>query len=158
MISSIVVLYDAACPTCVRARAWLERQHQLLPIEFVAAGSPEARRRFPLLDHERTLRDVTAIGDDGSVYRKDRAWVVLLWATVRWRGLAESMASPVRRPLVKVAAGTVNRWRLLRKRTLYRDEHAPWLAELPPPILRGKLDAEGGEGALCDTAGACAIE
>ncbi|MDQ6936688.1 MAG: DUF393 domain-containing protein, partial [Actinomycetota bacterium] len=73
---SATVLYDADCALCRRAKNWLESQVQLLPLEFVAAASAEARRRYPTLDHQATLRDLTVVGEAGEVWRAERAWVV----------------------------------------------------------------------------------
>lgn len=152
MITQLTVLYDADCPTCRHARAWIEQQVALVPIEFVAAGSDEARRRFPGLDHERTMRDVTAVGDDGSVYHHDRAWIVVLWCLARWRDVAEHFATPVRRPLLKVVVNGTDRWRRARKRRLYpagrADAPLPPPIGLPPPVIGARCDdrCEPGRG------------
>ena len=131
MIGSLTVLYDADCPTCVRLQRWLVAQPQLVPLQFVAAGSPEARRRFVGLDHEATLRQITVIADDGSIYRKDRAMLVCLWALARWRGVALHAASPVRRPFVKLAAAGLDRWRRRAPGNAYRGGDVA-----PPPFDR----------------------
>ena len=55
----LVVLYDSHCPICRQARAWLAAQPQLVTLDFEEAGSEAARRRFPGLDHDATLRDIT---------------------------------------------------------------------------------------------------
>jgi predicted DCC family thiol-disulfide oxidoreductase YuxK len=137
MITGITVLYDADCPTCVRARTWLEHQVQLVALTFVAAGSDEARRRFPTLDHARSLREVTAVANTGAVFHKDNAWIVLLWSLARWRDVADHMASPIRRPFVRAGVGMVNGWRLFHQRRraagLYGGGHGP-SRQLPPPI------------------------
>jgi predicted DCC family thiol-disulfide oxidoreductase YuxK len=116
VVTTLTVLYDAECSTCQRAKAWLEGEVQLVPIEFVAAGSEEARRRFPTLDHARTLREVTAVADDGSVFRKDRAWIVILWSLARWRDVADHFANRWRRPIVRMVASLVDRRRRAVKR------------------------------------------
>lgn len=46
-IQGFTVLFDANCPLCRAARRWLTSRAQLVPLEFVPAGSAEARRRFP---------------------------------------------------------------------------------------------------------------
>lgn len=102
----LVVLYDGDCPLCRRFRAWLERQPLLVPVEFVAAGSAEARRRFPALDHIRSLEEVTVVADDGSVWTGEHAWVMCLWATFGHRPLAERLAGPAGLPLARIAAHT----------------------------------------------------
>jgi hypothetical protein len=63
-------------------------------LEFVAAGSAEARQRFPGLDHGATLRDLTVISDLGEVYVDDGAWLACLWALADYRGMAERLGSP----------------------------------------------------------------
>jgi len=105
----LTVLYDAGCGICRTARRWLASRAQLVPLEFVAAGSGEARRRFPALDHAQTLVDITVVADNGSVYTGDGAWLMCLWALDGYRGLAARLATPALRPLarrvVKAAAG-----------------------------------------------------
>ena len=100
----LTVLYDADCPLCGRFRYWLARQATLVPLELVAAGSPEAMLRFPTLDHERALEEITVVGDDGSVWTQEHAWVMCLWATRAHRGLAERLARPAWLPLARAAA------------------------------------------------------
>ena len=85
---SLTVLYDAHCPACRRARRWVERHRQLVPVRFVPAGSELAQRRFPELDVGSTLVDVTVITDRGAVLRGDRAWIAVLWAVARTRRLS----------------------------------------------------------------------
>jgi predicted DCC family thiol-disulfide oxidoreductase YuxK len=101
---SLTVLYDGDCSLCIAIRGWLACQPQLVPMEFVPAASPEARRRFPFLGHERTLDEITVVGDDGAIYEGDRAWVMGLWATATYRPLAERLARPGMRPFVRAAA------------------------------------------------------
>lgn len=139
MIRSLTVLYDADCPTCVRLQRWLVAQPQLVPLQFVPAASPEARRRFAGLDHEDTRRQITVIADDGSIYRKDRAMLVCLWALARWRGVAVHAASPVRRPFVMLAAAGLDRWRRRALGNAYRGGDVA-----PPPF------DPFGPGGRCD--------
>ncbi|MFI7384536.1 thiol-disulfide oxidoreductase DCC family protein [Streptomyces sp. NPDC049813] len=93
-VRRLTVLYDAECPLCAFARGWLGRQRQLVPLEFVPAGSDEARRRFPALDHTATLSDITVLGDGGQLYRGSAAWVVCMWALREYRATAHRMATP----------------------------------------------------------------
>jgi predicted DCC family thiol-disulfide oxidoreductase YuxK len=103
-VNQLTVLFDPTCPLCRRFREWLERQLLLVPVEFVAAGSAEARRRFPTLDHARTLEEVTVVADDGAVWTRERAWVMCLWVTRSHRSLAERLARPSGLPLARAAA------------------------------------------------------
>lgn len=82
---ALTVLYDASCDICSAAREWIEREPHYIPVYFMAAGSEEARTRFPDLDHDATLREVTAIDDGGGVYRGTSAWVMCLWVLPAYR-------------------------------------------------------------------------
>ena len=90
----LTVLYDAGCELCCAASDWLAAQPTHIPVHLVAAGSDEARARFPGLDHAATMGQLTAIGDEGDVYHDDNAWVVSLWATREYRALATRLSAP----------------------------------------------------------------
>ncbi|MEV4437625.1 DCC1-like thiol-disulfide oxidoreductase family protein [Streptomyces sp. NPDC049577] len=93
-VRRLTVLYDAQCSLCVFLRDWLARQRQLVPLDLVPAGSEEARRRIPGLDHAATLDEITVVGDGGQVYRGAGAWVVCLWALAEHRPLAHRLSTP----------------------------------------------------------------
>ncbi|WP_375256609.1 thiol-disulfide oxidoreductase DCC family protein [Streptomyces sp. PKU-EA00015] len=101
-VRALTVLYDANCPLCVHLRSWLLRQRQLVPLRAVPAGSVEAQRRYPELDHARTLREITVIGDSGQIYTGQAAWVVCLWALAEYRSRAHWLATPAGAPFVRV--------------------------------------------------------
>jgi predicted DCC family thiol-disulfide oxidoreductase YuxK len=114
MITRLTVLYDAGCGLCRTARSWLGSRPQLVPLEFVAAGSAEARRRYPALDPQETLANITVVADDGGVYVGDAAWLICLWALDGYRGLAARLARPRLRPLarrVATSAGSLRGYR-----------------------------------------------
>ncbi|MEO5663608.1 MAG: DCC1-like thiol-disulfide oxidoreductase family protein [Nocardioides sp.] len=100
----LTVLYDDGCPLCRTFSTWLARQPTLVGLDLVPAGSGCARNRFPALDHERTLAEITVVSDAGEVWTGAHAWVMCLWATATHRALAESLARPSRLPLAKGAA------------------------------------------------------
>lgn len=122
-VSQLTVLYDARCGVCSWAQRWLAGQRQLVPLAFVPAGSDEARRRFPALDHQRTLSEVTVIGDGGQVFAGDRAWIACLWALADYRELAVQLASPALLPFARTAILTVSRFRQVQGD--YRDVCEP---------------------------------
>jgi predicted DCC family thiol-disulfide oxidoreductase YuxK len=103
-VDGLTVLHDPDCPLCARFSAWLAGQALLVPLELVPAGSDAARRCFPDLDHAATLRDITVVGADGSVWTNEHAWVMCLWATRAHRALAERLARPGWLPLARGAA------------------------------------------------------
>ncbi|WP_436771412.1 thiol-disulfide oxidoreductase DCC family protein [Yinghuangia sp. YIM S09857] len=102
-IRRITVLYDSRCPLCTAVSQWLARRPKLVAIDLVAAGSARARNRYPDLDHERTLREITVVGDAGQVYSGAHAWVVCLWALRGYRPLATRLSTPTALPLAKAA-------------------------------------------------------
>ncbi|MCZ7458449.1 DCC1-like thiol-disulfide oxidoreductase family protein [Streptomyces sp. WMMC940] len=110
-VKRLTVLYDAQCPLCVHLRHWLLRQRQLVPLDLVPAASVEARRRFPALDHESTLREITVIGDRGQVYRAASAWIVCLWALAEHRPKAHWLSTPAGRPFAKVTVLAAAKYR-----------------------------------------------
>lgn len=107
----LTVLYDAGCELCCAASEWLAAQPTHIPVRLVAAGSDEARARFPGLDHAATMGQLTAIGDDGDVYHDDKAWVVSLWATREHRAWATRLAAPGAQRLTRGFTSWVGRHR-----------------------------------------------
>ena len=110
-VHGLTVLYDAECGLCTFLRDWLGRQPQLVPLDLVPAGSAEARRRFPDLDHSATLDEVTVVGDAGQVYRDTAAWIVVLWALREQRPLAHRLSTPAGARLARGAVLAAARWR-----------------------------------------------
>jgi predicted DCC family thiol-disulfide oxidoreductase YuxK len=110
-ITRVTVLYDASCNLCRTARAWLERQVQVVPLEFLPAASPQARERYPFLDPAMTLEDLTVVGDGGEVWVGAKAWVVCLWALDGKRGLARRLSSPALMPRARAVVSFVSRHR-----------------------------------------------
>jgi len=119
--TALTVLYDERCPLCRKLRGWLGRQATTLPIEFLAAASPEARRRFPTLDHQRTTTLLTVVARNGAVYEGERAWLVCAWALPRWQPVAEHFGSRLRLGLVRVMARGVDGYRHRLIRATYGD-------------------------------------
>jgi predicted DCC family thiol-disulfide oxidoreductase YuxK len=127
----LTVLYDAHCSLCRRFKDWLAAQRRaqngrggVVHLRFVAAGSANARALYPTLDHEATLREVTVVADDGSVYVGDRAWIVCLWTTWEHRHTAVRLASPAMRPVARAivqAAAGLRSWNSVREGGDYAD-------------------------------------
>lgn len=110
-VRRLTVLYDAQCSLCIHLRGWLLRQRQLVPLDLVPAGSAEARRRYPRLDHATTLREITVIGDRGQIYTGPAAWIVCLWALAEYRPKAHWLATPAGLPFVRVTMLAAARYR-----------------------------------------------
>ncbi|MEU2062311.1 DCC1-like thiol-disulfide oxidoreductase family protein [Streptomyces sp. NPDC013455] len=110
-VRGLTLLYDAECALCRHLGTWLARQPQLVPLRLVAAGSAEARARFPGLGHPAGLDEITVVGDSGQVYRGPRAWIVVLWALRAHRPLAHRLATPAGAGLARGAVLAAAKWR-----------------------------------------------
>ncbi|MFF1313788.1 thiol-disulfide oxidoreductase DCC family protein [Streptomyces sp. NPDC058320] len=106
-----MLLYDARCPLCTFLRNWLARQRQLVPLDLVPAGSEEARRRCPGIDHISTLSEITLVGDSGQIYRGPAAWVVTLWALSEYRPLSHKFSTPAGARLARAAVLAAAKYR-----------------------------------------------
>jgi predicted DCC family thiol-disulfide oxidoreductase YuxK len=106
---ALTVLYDTTCDLCRSARVWLEGQPKYVPLTFIPAGSPLAKRRFPEIDAASTLRDLTVIDDQGAVYRGAKAWLMCLWALRDYREQALRLASPTVMPAARRFISMVSR-------------------------------------------------
>jgi predicted DCC family thiol-disulfide oxidoreductase YuxK len=96
---SMTVLYDQACALCVRCRAWLEGQEQLVPLDFVACQSREAQDRYgavPWLGEE-----LVVVSDEGAVWAGPAAFLMCLWALKDWREWSWRLSGPELVPLAE---------------------------------------------------------
>ncbi|MFF4603045.1 thiol-disulfide oxidoreductase DCC family protein [Streptomyces sp. NPDC001339] len=142
-VRRLTVLYDADCPLCTFVRNWLVRQPQLVPLDPVPAGSGEAQRRFPALDHAATLREITVVGDAGQVYTGAAAWVVCLWSLAGYRPMSHRFSSSSGAPLAKAAVLAAAKYREAAERTPVPSVWRPSPAAPAPPW---GLRADGPNG------------
>jgi predicted DCC family thiol-disulfide oxidoreductase YuxK len=88
----LTVLYDEGCAFCLRCRDWLLVQPCFVEVELVPAGSATARERFgavPWLGNELVVVD-----DNGQAWVGPAAFLVCLWATVRYRAWSYRLSKP----------------------------------------------------------------
>jgi predicted DCC family thiol-disulfide oxidoreductase YuxK len=107
-----MAFYDGCCGLCAKARESLEAEATQLPITFLAYQSPEMAALFPELLALRPDQQIIVLADNGAIYQGDSAWLMLLWATDRWRSLAETLAAPAYRGLVKRVVTSISDRRL----------------------------------------------
>ncbi|PSJ30013.1 DUF393 domain-containing protein [Streptosporangium nondiastaticum] len=138
-VRRLTVLYDAHCSLCTFVRNWLVRQQQLVPLDLVPAGSDEAGRRFPGLDHAAAYEEITVVGDGGQVYRGASAWIVCLWALSAYRPLAHRISTPSGMVFARGAVLAAAR---------YRGSHWPPPALAPAPGANGWVYQQPAGG--CD--------
>ncbi len=108
---ALTVLYDPTCGLCQRAHGWLAEQRKLVDLIFVPCKSAEARRRFPLLDHDLTAKDLTVIGDRGAVYLGPKAWLMVLWALTQYREWSYRLAAPELLPTTRRVVSLISQHR-----------------------------------------------
>ena len=110
-MASLIVLYDPSCGLCRRVREWLEEQPKLVELNLLPVKSYEAQYRFPQLDHEPTLNDLTVISDQGAVYYGPKAWVMVLWALGQYREWSYRLATPELLPTVRRIVSLISQHR-----------------------------------------------
>jgi predicted DCC family thiol-disulfide oxidoreductase YuxK len=94
----LTVFYDERCPFCLRCRDWLLVQPCFVKVELVPAGSAAARERYgtvPWLGKELVVVD-----DRGRTWVGPAAFLVCLWATVRYRAWSYRLSKPALAPHV----------------------------------------------------------
>jgi predicted DCC family thiol-disulfide oxidoreductase YuxK len=146
-MQALTVLYDARCKLCRGVRAWLEAQPAYVELVFVPAGSTEARRRFPQLDHTATTSDLTVISDEGAVYFGANGWLMCLWALREYRGWSLKLSAPELLPLARrvVVWVSQNRFRLGQ------------LEDVPDDALHAAIDMAMDDSAQIDCADGCSV-
>lgn len=110
-VTRLTVLHDPGCLLCRNLTSWLRGQDQLVPLDFVAVASAEAQRRYPQLDHDASLGEITVVADTGEVWRGPHAFVACLWALAAHRPLAQRLSTPTGLPLARAAAFAAGRYR-----------------------------------------------
>jgi predicted DCC family thiol-disulfide oxidoreductase YuxK len=145
----LYVLYDARCGLCSWAKRWLMRQHTLIDLRFVPAGSSEADRLFPGLDRPGEPTDeLVVVSDQGAVYRDGSAWIMCLFALEAYRDWANRLAHPLLRPLARQGfallsgqRSRISRWLSLASEVEIADDlsqvNAPACAPQPRSSLNG---------------------
>lgn len=120
MTERLTILYDERCALCRRARDWLLTQPCLVPVELVAAGSPEARRRYAGV--EALGQELVAVDDEGNVWVGPAAFVASMWATARYRRWAFRLA----RPHLAPHAERFFRWVSTKRHRFSDDPECSW--------------------------------
>ena len=105
----LTILYDEACGFCISCRHWLEEQPKLLGLDFVAAHSAEAARRFPALPAKEG--ELVVVSDEGGIYRGARAFIMCLYALEEYREWSLRLSRPALLPLADRAFALVSRTR-----------------------------------------------
>jgi predicted DCC family thiol-disulfide oxidoreductase YuxK len=119
-IRKLCVLYDVNCGLCTGVRDWLLSQSQLVPLDLLPCGSPEARARFPGIPPG----ELAVISDTGDAWLGNSAWIICLWALRDYREWSFTLARPLLLPLARQAFAAVSRNRLAVARLLHMRDRA----------------------------------
>ena len=121
-MAPLTILYDPDCGLCRRVHGWLAEQPKFVELNLLPIKTEAARRRFPQLNHDLTAEDLTVISDKGAVYFGPKAWLMVLWALVRYRDWSYRLASPELLPTTRrvVSLITQKRYQISRATGLSR--------------------------------------
>jgi predicted DCC family thiol-disulfide oxidoreductase YuxK len=90
-VTRMTVVYDPSCELCTRAKEWIRQLVPLVSLQFVAAESATARKRFRQLPGG----ELAVIANTGEAWFGNHAWIVCLWALRGYRELAFRLTSPL---------------------------------------------------------------
>lgn len=89
----------------------LGKERCFVPLKFVAYDSRQAGEMFPGIEEFRPGEEILVLSDEGGIYRGGDAWIMCLWATVRFREWSLRMARPGLRGLAARIGQYVSRYR-----------------------------------------------
>ena len=143
--TSLTVLYDERCGVCIRARDWLLTEPTHLPVELLAAGSPAARSRYSAVPWRGA--ELVVIDDQGQVWAGPTAFLVTMWATVRWRSWSYRLTGRHLSPLAERFFRTISSHRT-RVNALLSEPECAWCEDLdpmsmPPPAVETLVEPAG---------------
>jgi predicted DCC family thiol-disulfide oxidoreductase YuxK len=88
----LTILYDERCAFCLRCRDWLAQQPCLVEVELLPAGSSVAIERSGALPWAGKV--LVVADEQGQIWVGPSAFLICLWATVRYRGWAYRLSRP----------------------------------------------------------------
>jgi predicted DCC family thiol-disulfide oxidoreductase YuxK len=117
-MKAITLFYDARCGLCRGVKNWLEREPKFVALYFVPYDSRHAELLFPKIADWSPEREILALSDEGGLYRGDGAWILCLWATVRYREWSQRLARPGLRPYAEKLCRLISNHRRQLSRVL----------------------------------------
>lgn len=118
VMKAITIFYDARCGLCASVKSWLEREPKFVALHFVPYDSRHAEVLFPKIADWHPDREIVALSDEGGLYRGDGAWIMCLWATVRYREWSLRLARPALRPYAEKLCRLISKHRRRLSRVL----------------------------------------
>jgi predicted DCC family thiol-disulfide oxidoreductase YuxK len=130
-MQTLTVLFDPTCRFCWQCTWWLGRQPQYVELEFLRYGGDEAKERFPTLNADPAVGELTVVSDAGGVYTGTDAFLICLWALKAHRELSLRLARPGWHPWVRRAFDHLSRKRHVLSRFVFGDDFPPELGGSP---------------------------
>ena len=109
MIDGLTVVYDEHCALCRRCRHWLELQRALVPLHFLAAGSPQAQELYGELPWLGS--DLVVVSTTGDAWVGPAAFLMCLWATDEYRLWSYRLSGRTLAPMAERFFHTVSKQR-----------------------------------------------
>lgn len=88
------LIYDGACPLCLKAVDWLKHNARPGVLDYLACQSPERAERYPDIPEAQCMEAMLLVQPDGTVYAGEEALPHLFRLLRRWRWLARLFALP----------------------------------------------------------------
>lgn len=114
-VPGLTVFYDAACPACVRDRAWYERLSTSMDetVQWVDINGRDDELLAAGIDPAAALRELHVRDAAGVIHRELDAYVLLMSRVPKLRPLAWAIGLPGVRPMLSAVYRT---WVLRRLR------------------------------------------
>jgi len=116
-----VLIYDAACPLCRRARVWLEARIPPEELLYLDCRSEERQREFPYIKEDVCLSAMQLVQLDGQVLSGSDALPALLRGCRGWRWAGAVLSLPPFRWLTRPAYALLARNRLRLSALIWKD-------------------------------------
>lgn len=88
------VLYDDRCGMCSGFRKFFAGEPTYVALEFLGLNDPTTRSRFPGIERLEPEKQLVVIADTGEVYQGADAWIMVLYATCRYREVSARLSAP----------------------------------------------------------------
>jgi len=108
----LTIIYDDQCGFCCRCRDWLEKQPQLVQLEFIPGNSESVQKRFPNSEIQGSGEEFLVVSDDGGLYRGVNAYIMCLYALENYREWSFQLSHPSLLPLARQFFWMISKRRL----------------------------------------------
>ncbi len=108
----LIVVYDAQCPLCQRARRWFERRSPENALQFVDCRSAARIAKAPMVSEDACRTAIQVVAQNGDVRAGVEALPLLLSVIPRWRWLGRMLGWPLMGHFARPAYRAIARRRL----------------------------------------------